>query len=169
MTALLVAGCCGSGPAHHSTKPRSRGAAGTDVVLVYTGHDGPMNSGSGWVYDARRGRVATAFHVVDGYSAVQVQAGPDGWRAAAVVAAAPCEDIALLAIDDTHGLTTLPFGDERTLSRGATVAGLGFDTSRGTAERGTYFGTVREPPVAVGPELRGIDHPPFDGPMAWPR
>src|SRR5262249_21004476 len=34
--------------------------------------------------------------------------------------------------------------------------------SRGKAERGTYFGTVRVPRVAIGPALRGIDHPPFD-------
>jgi S1-C subfamily serine protease len=154
VAALTVAACGGSRPAH---RPAKR----TEVVLIYAREAGP-NSGTGWVYDDRRGLVATAFHVVDGASTVLVQAGPDGWRWATVVAAAPCEDVALLDVGDTRGLTALALGDARTLSPGTTVAALGFGNAHGTVERGTYFGTVRTPRVALGPRLRGTGLPPFD-------
>src|SRR3954469_9738259 len=53
--------------------------------------------GSGWVLDAGRGLVVTNFHVVNGGERFQVGVN-DSPRTARLVAAAPCDDLAMLRV-----------------------------------------------------------------------
>ena len=66
-------------------------------------------TGSGWALDAGQGLVVTNGHVINDGSTFQV--GVRGkLRPAAVVADAPCEDLAILKVDPATGLKTLPLG-----------------------------------------------------------
>jgi putative serine protease PepD len=97
------------------------------TVLVST--EGPggtrTGTGSGWVLDAGAGLIATNAHVVNQGTAFRVSA--DGRsRPATVVAAAPCEDLALLRVRDRRGLRTTPLGSNASVEQGETVIALGY-------------------------------------------
>lgn len=85
------------------------------------------NAGSGWVYDAERGLIVTNAHVVNEAARFAVRLGEeDGERAAEVVAVAPCEDLAVLRVEDTSGLETMPLGSQADLVQGEDVIALGY-------------------------------------------
>jgi S1-C subfamily serine protease len=77
-------------------------------------------TGSGWVLDAGEGLVVTAGHVVNAGERFRV-----GGKEAAVVAAAPCEDLALLRVG-ADGLTTATLGRGSSVEQGETVVALGY-------------------------------------------
>lgn len=81
--------------------------------------------GSGWVYDAGDGLIVTNYHVVaDG---TEFTVGVDGEpRAASLVGTAPCEDLAVLRVEDTSGLRTMRLGAQDDLRLGETVVALGY-------------------------------------------
>jgi S1-C subfamily serine protease len=85
-------------------------------------------TGSGWVLDARAGLVVTAGHVINEGERYRVGAGGEG-RAAELVAAAPCEDLALLRVRGAAGLRSAPMGKGAGLEQGETVVALGFPGS----------------------------------------
>jgi putative serine protease PepD len=76
-------------------------------------------TGSGWVLD--EGLIVTAAHVVNEGERFRV-----GGQDAEVVAAAPCEDLALLRVRSADGLTAAPLGKSSGLEQGETVVALGF-------------------------------------------
>jgi putative serine protease PepD len=78
-------------------------------------------TGSGWVLDAREGLVVTAGHVVSAGERFRV-----GSQEAAVVAAAPCEDLALLRVSGADGLKAAPLGRGSSVEQGETVVALGY-------------------------------------------
>jgi S1-C subfamily serine protease len=78
-------------------------------------------TGSGWVLDARSGLVVTAAHVINEGERFQV-----GGQEAAVVAAAPCEDLAVLRVTGTDGLSTARMGRGSSVEQGETVVALGY-------------------------------------------
>jgi putative serine protease PepD len=78
-------------------------------------------TGSGWVLDARQGLVVTAGHVINAGERYRV-----GGAEAALVAAAPCEDLALLRVRDADGLKAAPLGAGSRLEQGETVVALGY-------------------------------------------
>jgi S1-C subfamily serine protease len=81
--------------------------------------------GSGWVLDARAGLIVTNAHVVN--DAESFSAGPGGrLRPARVIAAAPCEDLAVLKLADPSGLKAMPLGSQSSLRLGETVVALGY-------------------------------------------
>ena len=115
------------------------GAAGVAVALaVFAGGDGDRvpevvrglgpatvrveadggGGGSGWVLDAGEGLVVTNAHVVNEAGAFSV-AG----RGASLVGVAPCEDLAVLRVDDAR-LETAPLGPRP--QQGETVVALGY-------------------------------------------
>ncbi len=129
-------GADGGGGAEPTTQEIVR-AVTPSTVLVSSGLDGaPSASGSGWVLDAEEGLVVTNAHVVNiqpdaGTSAFAVTA--DGRsRPAEVVGMAPCEDLALLRVQDTEGLRTLPLGSQDELEQGETVVAVGFPETAST-------------------------------------
>jgi S1-C subfamily serine protease len=96
------------------------------TVLVTTRQGGEdLASGSGWVLDSRQGLIVTNAHVVNGGDSWSVGVD-DERRAASFVAAAPCEDQAVLKLADRTGLRTMALGSQRTLKPGQGVIAVGF-------------------------------------------
>jgi S1-C subfamily serine protease len=81
--------------------------------------------GSGFVLDAAKGLVVTASHVVEPANRFTVVIGEKRMRAE-LLAAAPCEDLAVLKIRNPEGLTEIPLGSQGDLEQGDTVIALGF-------------------------------------------
>jgi S1-C subfamily serine protease len=121
LVVLLATGVLGSG------------GGGTDVAAVVDAN-GPATvlvktnqneSGSGWVLDAREGLVVTNGHVINGGQSFQV--GMNGkLRRATVVGNAPCQDLAVLKVTPTDGLTTMPLDSQRNVKEGDEVVALGY-------------------------------------------
>jgi S1-C subfamily serine protease len=82
-------------------------------------------SGTGWVLDARKGLILTNFHVVNGASDFEV-AVEGAERDAKVVGAAPCDDLALLSVEDRSGLRSLRFADPGSIEQGEPVVAVGY-------------------------------------------
>ena len=87
------------------------------------------SGGTGWVLDEDEGLIVTNAHVVNGGETFRVALEGDEPRDATVVAAAPCEDLALLDVEDTTGLEQLKLGSQSNLAQGETVVALGFPAS----------------------------------------
>jgi S1-C subfamily serine protease len=96
-------------------------------------------TGTGWVYDADRGLIITNHHVIAAGTDHRVRVG-DEERSARIVATSPCDDLALLAVDDPAGLVSLPIGDQSELRLGDTVVAIGYPGS--LAEESTLTATV---------------------------
>ena len=103
------------------------------VLIRVAGIQGAA-AGSGWVLDADEGLVVTNFHVINGGSgftvASQTTAGD-----AKVVGAAPCEDLAVLKVEDTEGLKTLPLGSQKDLKQGANVVAIGYPANASNEDK----------------------------------
>jgi S1-C subfamily serine protease len=96
------------------------------TVLIESLRDGGRTgTGSGWVLDAPAGLVVTNAHVLNQGDSVRVAAGGRR-RPARVVAVAPCEDVALLRLEDSTGLRTASLASRDGVRQGQTVVALGF-------------------------------------------
>jgi S1-C subfamily serine protease len=83
------------------------------------------SGGSGFVLDAKKGLVVTNFHVVNGGRNLLV--GVDGdIRDASLFSAAPCDDLAILQVEDESGLEDLPLGDQEKVKEGDRVIAVGY-------------------------------------------
>jgi S1-C subfamily serine protease len=99
------------------------------TALVVSGTNGQATaSGTGWVLDASRGFIVTNHHVVNAGNEYVVMIG-NRRRRARIVGTAPCEDLALLKVDDTAKLRTLDLGSQSKLRLGDSVVALGFPES----------------------------------------
>lgn len=125
--------------------PAPAGAEGTDRVPGVVARLAPSTvlveslrgasrtaTGSGWVLDAREGLVVTSAHVLQG-PAVRIAAGGRR-RSARVVAAAPCEDVALLRVADARGLRSAGLGRDASVRQGETVVALGYPQGAGPGD-----------------------------------
>ncbi|HWH43908.1 MAG TPA: trypsin-like peptidase domain-containing protein, partial [Thermoleophilaceae bacterium] len=89
----------------------------------------PFSGGTGWVYDAEEGHVVTNYHVVNGGDSFRVRIDGDE-QEATLVGAAPCEDLAVLEVEERDDLVTLPLAeDQDDLREGQTVVAVGFPGS----------------------------------------
>jgi S1-C subfamily serine protease len=111
------------------------------------------------VLDAEQGLVVTNNHVTNGGTGWTVGVD-DAQRPAELVGAAPCEDLALLQVDDTSELVTLPLGSQGDLRQGQTVVAVGFP---GTAsERANLVPTTGVVSVvSTRFDLAGVDVPQY--------
>ncbi len=99
------------------------------TALVVTSQDGRgLGTGSAWILDAREGLVVTNHHVINGGERFQVGLNGEMQRAT-VVGSAPCEDLAVLQIDNREGLRALPLGSQGELRQGRTVIAVGYPAS----------------------------------------
>jgi S1-C subfamily serine protease len=108
----------------------------TDSTVAIRASDdaGRGGGGSGWVLDAEEGLIVTNFHVVNG--GTKVEAGPpDDIRRAEVVAAAPCEDLAVLRVRDTDGLKELALGSQEDIDQGERVVAVGYPANASLEEQ----------------------------------
>ena len=94
-------------------------AATPSTLLMRGVQDGQTyGAGTGWVYDAEQGLVVTNAHVVNTYPEFKVALGSEQTeRDAEIVAVAPCDDLALLRVEDTAGFATVPLGSQAELSK----------------------------------------------------
>src|SRR4051794_199200 len=98
------------------------------TVLIKAKIPGGESGGTGFVLDASEGLVVTNFHVVNGGSTFQV--GVDGnLRDARIAGAAPCDDLAVLAVSDHSGMENFPLGSQGDLKQGEQVVAVGYPAS----------------------------------------
>lgn len=100
-------------------------AAHGTVLVEALDQGARVQTGSGWVLDPGEGLVVTSAHVISGGTEFRVGAQGTS-RGARVVAAAPCEDLAVLKVADSSGLAALPLGDQSSLDLGETVVAVGY-------------------------------------------
>jgi S1-C subfamily serine protease len=101
----------------------------TARVLI-TANGEAVGNGSGWVYDAEEGLIVTNWHVVNAGDSFSIRLGGEKLeRPAEVVAAAPCDDLAVVRVPDTSGLETMPLGSQAGLQQGDTVVTVGYPAS----------------------------------------
>ena len=95
------------------------------TVRILAREGGQEASGTGWVLDAKKGLVVTNFHVVNGAS--DFEAVVDGAeRDAKVVGAAPCDDLAVLSLEDRDGLKELELAPPDSIEQGEDVIAVGY-------------------------------------------
>jgi S1-C subfamily serine protease len=98
------------------------------TVLIKAKIPGGESGGTGFVLDASQGLVVTNFHVVNEGSTFQV--GVNGnLREARIAAAAPCDDLAVLRVDDKSGMQDFPLGSQSDLKQGEQVVAVGYPAS----------------------------------------
>jgi len=102
-----------------------REAEPSTVVVDASHSDGEGDSGTGWVLDARSGLIVTNAHVVDGRVNLEVGIGGE-LRKASLVGISPCEDLAVLRVQDPSGLEATPLGSQSAVRRGQTAVALGY-------------------------------------------
>lgn len=138
----------GGGGGQQSVSALVRAAAPETVNIKAEAH-GRGQGGSGWVLDAARGLVVTNFHVVNGGERFQVGV-LDQPRTARLVAAAPCDDLALLRVGDRRGLKQFPLGSQSDVSQGDPVVALGYPANASLEDTLTSTtGNVSVPHTAV--------------------
>ena len=96
------------------------------------------------MFDADTGLIVTNAHVVNGGETFTVELEDEPPRSATLLAAAPCEDLAVLRVDDTEGLSAFAVGSQDDLQQGETVVVVGFPGSANaegdlTATRGVVL------------------------------
>lgn len=111
------------------------------TVMILSKVDGELNSmGSGFVVDADKGLIVTNNHVATGGDlSVQPEAARVMQATATIVAANPCEDLALIRVDDASlraAVRAVTFSSS-TYEQGDPVVALGYP---GSAESGKEFG-----------------------------
>ena len=102
------------------------------VVLVETHTQYTSGWGTGWVLDADKGLIVTNNHVIAGANAVQVGGEGVTPRNANIVGAAPCDDLAVIHVDDKAGFTTAKLGTQAALHQGDGVLVLGYPKTSST-------------------------------------
>jgi S1-C subfamily serine protease len=155
---LFVSGGGGGGEQSVATLVRN---ATPETVNIKAEARGQGQGGSGWVLDARRGLVVTNFHVVNGGERFQVGV-LDQPRTARLVAAAPCDDLAVLRVDDASGLKQFPLGSQSDVSQGDPVLALGYPANASLEDKLTSTtGNVSVPHSSVHvptPEAAPLDN-----------
>lgn len=107
----------------------------TVQILAVRDDDRAVALGTGWVLDAEEGLVVTNAHVANAWNAFDVRLGDeDRRRPAEIVGTAPCEDLAVLRVEDTEGLQAVALGRQADLHQGDTVVALGFPTTSTTGQ-----------------------------------
>jgi serine protease Do len=117
-----------------------------DILTRQSGNT--IAGGSGWVLDAEQGLIATNSHVVNGGDAWTIKVG-DERRGGIFVAAAPCEDQALLRVADATGLKTIALADQSTVKTGQAVIAVGFPVNASERDNLTATAGVVSVPKTV--------------------
>jgi len=160
LAALLMSGILGGGEGTAEAVERVVKAAAASTVVIEAGEaGGPAESGTGWVLDSRAGLIVTNAHVVNGRGGLQ--AGVDGeLREASLVGISPCEDLAVLRVEDSSGLRSLPLARQSDVALGEPVVAVGYpkDASLETNLTSTT-GVVSV--VKTSFRERVLDHPRF--------
>ncbi len=121
-------------------------------------------SGTGWVYAADRGLIVTNAHVASAAKTFQVGFGDEDLQPARVVGVAPCDDLAVLEVEDTAGMETLSLGSQAGMEQGDRVFVVGYPGNASTAhELVSTVGSVSVVKTSIDPE-----EPEYLGYAAYP-
>ncbi len=120
---LVLTGVIGDGDDRSVADVVEKAAPSTVLVRTRVGRE--EATGSGFALDSGEGLVVTNFHVINGGDTFDVRVG-DEFRDADVLGAAPCDDLALLEVDDAEGMRDLSLGSQQDLEQGQEVVALGF-------------------------------------------
>ena len=114
----------------------------------------PIETGSGWVYDAEKGLIVTNAHVASAGRTFEVGTSADNLVPAKVLGAAPCDDLAVMKVEDTEGLTTLPLASQSDARQGDRVFVIGFPGNASVKdELQATAGVVSSVKTSIDPEL----------------
>ena len=138
---LFATGVLGGGTSDDDKKRAAIALLRQSTVQVITAKgDQPVGTGTGWLLDASKGLIVTNAHVtgVGDRWAVRWVTGPSDnlqeiRRPATLVASAPCDDLALLRVDDLPGLKAIPLASQADLQGGESVIAAGYPGVIGTA------------------------------------
>jgi S1-C subfamily serine protease len=111
-------------------------------------------SGSGWVLDAEEGLVITNFHVINGGARFGV-AVDGAERTARILGAAPCDDLAVLQVSETHGMRALQLAESGSIAQGDPVVAVGYAAGAADDRLTSTTGVVSvpsQPLAAPSPE-----------------
>ncbi|MFD3698350.1 S1C family serine protease [Streptomyces sp. NPDC058646] len=111
---------------------------------------GKYAEGTGFIYDADKGLIATNAHVVQGEPSLKVGVGDQPMAPARVVGIDPCADLAVLSFTSRPpDLKALEFGESKDLEVADTVTALGYPIGLSdTGQRVVYTaGSVQNPDV----------------------
>ncbi|MFN8110076.1 MAG: trypsin-like peptidase domain-containing protein [Thermoleophilia bacterium] len=134
LVVLFATGVLGGGGGGGKTVPQIVAQATPSTVRVLAVNGSRGASGTGWVLDAAAGLIVTNQHVVNDGQSFQVQVNGAG-REAHVMGSAPCDDVAVLRVDDTASLKTLPLGSQSDLKAGDSVVALGYPGSDSSVDQ----------------------------------
>jgi S1-C subfamily serine protease len=99
---------------------------GKSTLQVKTSSGGTLlETGTGWVYNSEDKLLVTNFHVIDAGDQYTVGQGV-GSASATVVAAAPCDDLALLKVPNLTALPAVTLASQADLHLGDRLVALGY-------------------------------------------
>ncbi|WP_374772379.1 trypsin-like peptidase domain-containing protein [Streptomyces sp. NBC_01310] len=111
---------------------------------------GKYGDGTGFIYDAEKGLIATNAHVVQGEPSLKVKVGEQPPAPVRVVGIDPCADLAVLTFTSKPpDLKSLEFGESKELEVADTVTALGYPVGISeTSQKVVYTaGSVQNPNV----------------------
>ncbi|GGY79762.1 S1C family serine protease [Streptomyces avidinii] len=153
---LLISTCGTTGAMADEPSPGNREQAKAAVVQVMNN----SGAGSGFVYDAGSGLVATTARVVAGNSGLEVIAEGKLPISAQLLGSDLCQDLAVLKVEPPPtGMKSLQFGNSDLLFNGDVVISLGYpDAGDPQAKTVAVSGAAYEPVGDVA-HLSGPDYP----------
>jgi len=95
------------------------------TVLIDAKSPEGESRGSGFVLDAGAGLIVTNFHVVNGGHNILVGLHGD-IRDAQLYSAAPCDDLAVLKVEDASGMRDLPLASQADIKEGDRTVAVGY-------------------------------------------
>jgi S1-C subfamily serine protease len=99
---------------------------GITYVRTEDAQSGSIGRGTAWVWNLDQGLLVTNEHVTHG-AVTGIKLGVGGEpRDVQIVGQAPCEDLAVLRVQDTSGLQQMKIGDQSKLRIGTPVAAVGY-------------------------------------------
>jgi S1-C subfamily serine protease len=108
--------------------------ASPSTVRVLAREGSSEGSGTGWVLDAKEGLIVTNFHVVNAGNEVSV-AVDGAEREGKLIGAAPCDDLAVVQLEERDGLETLAIAEPDTIDQGEQVIAVGFAAGAGDEDK----------------------------------
>ncbi|MFG2992519.1 S1C family serine protease [Streptomyces sp. NPDC048257] len=155
-SALLISMCGATGATADEPSPGNREQAKAAVVQVM----GNSGAGTGFVYDAGSGLIATTANVVAGESGLEVIAEGKRPISAQLLGSDLCQDLAVLkAKSPPTGTKSLQFGDSDLLSPGDVVISLGYPDAGDTGADVVAVSGAASEPVDNVIHLSSPDYP----------
>jgi len=132
--ALVLTGVIGGGGDEDVDVAALVKAAGPSTVRVLAREAESEGSGTGWVLDAKQGLIVTNFHVVNAGNEVSI-AIDGAERDAKLIGAAPCDDLAVVQVEERDGLKSLPLAAPESIEQGEEVIAVGYAAGAGDEDR----------------------------------